>query len=195
VKPNFILPDPGVKSSFDGDYALFVGRLSHEKGLHTLLRAWEQLPATIPMKIVGDGPLSQSLQDTVRRCALGHVEFAGRVDHATVLRLMKHARLLVFPSEWYEGYPLTITEAFACGLPVVASRLGAMARIIRDGDSGLLFTPQDAEDLAAKVQWVWTHPADLQKIGQRARIQYETENDPEKNYQMLMNIYGVAKQK
>jgi glycosyltransferase involved in cell wall biosynthesis len=195
VKPNFILPDPGVKASPNGDYALFVGRLSHEKGLYTLLRAWRRLPATIPLKIVGDGPLSQSLHDTARQHALGHIEFAGRVDHAAVLRLMKQARLLVFPSEWYEGYPLTITEALACGLPVVASRLGAMAAIIRDGDSGLLFTPRDAEDLATKIQWAWTHPDKLQTIGQRGRVQYETENDPETNYQMLMNVYRTARQK
>ncbi|HXF63698.1 MAG TPA: glycosyltransferase family 4 protein [Caldilineaceae bacterium] len=194
IKPQCIFPDPGARPAMAGDYALYVGRLSPEKGLPTLLRAWAQVPAEIPLKIVGDGPLKQSLQELAQRLKLRNVEFVGQVDRSVVLKLMKQARLLVFPSECYEGYPLTITEALACGLPVLASRLGAMATILRDGDTGLLFAPGDAEDLAAQVQWAWTHPDDLLRISQNGRAQYENENSPEKNYLILMDIYRAAGQ-
>lgn len=191
VKPNFILPDPGQKPPGSGAYALFVGRLSLEKGIDTLIEAWRLLPG-IPLKILGDGPLRAILEARTNQQPGGAIEWVGRVDHATVLHYMKNARLLVFPSEWYEGYPLTLTEAFACSLPVVASNLGAMATIVRDGVSGLLFTPKDAQQLAAKVQWAWEHPDEMAKIGRQARRQYEAENSADSNYETLMRIYTTA---
>jgi len=98
-------------------------------------------------------------------------------------------RLLIFPSECYETFGLVIIEAFSCGLPVIASRLGTMAEIIDDGHTGLLFTPGDANDLAAKVQWAWSHPKEMVEMGKAARKEYEEKYTAEKNYAMLMEIY------
>jgi glycosyltransferase involved in cell wall biosynthesis len=105
---------------------------------------------------------------------------------------MGQARALIFPSEWYEGFPMTIVEAFAAGLPVIASRLGAMAEIIQDGRTGLHFAPGDPSDLAAKVRWAWSHPDEMRCMGMEGRREYETKYTAEQNYHQLMQIYERA---
>jgi glycosyltransferase involved in cell wall biosynthesis len=104
--------------------------------------------------------------------------------------MIRKARFLVFPSECYENCPTTILEAFACGVPVIASRLGAMAELVEDGRTGLHFSPTQAEDLARKVIWAWTHPSELAAMGHEARAEYENKYTAEKNYEMLMRIYS-----
>lgn len=190
VKPNFVAPDPG-EGHHEGGYALFVGRLSPEKGVRTLLRAWKRVKG-VPLKVVGDGPLTEEVRGFVRKEGLEEVELLGRRPREEVFRLIREARVLVFPSEWYEGFPMTIAEAFACGLPVVASQLGAMAEIVEDGRTGLLFRPGDPEDLAAKVEWSWAHPRDLKEMGCAARAEYEGKYTAQRNYEMLMAIYRRA---
>ena len=185
VKPNFVHPDPGGRGA-PGRYALFVGRLSPEKGLGTLLKAWQSLKE-IPLKVVGDGPLREQVQAFA--AGYGAVEVLGRRPHHEVIALMKGARCLVFPSECYENFPMSVAEAFACGVPVIASRLGAMAEIVEEGRSGLLFEPGDAEDLAAKMEWAWAHPRELAEMGREARREYEEKYTAERNYERLMAIY------
>ena len=103
---------------------------------------------------------------------------------------MKKARLLVSPSASYETFGLVVVEAFACGVPVVASRLGAMAEIVEDGRTGLLFTPGDPDDLAEKVRWAIDHPDAMERMGKNARGLYEEKYTAEMNYHMLLNIYA-----
>ncbi|BBM69084.1 glycosyl transferase family 1 [Rhodothermus marinus] len=191
VKPNFVDPDPGM-GKHEGNFALFVGRLSPEKGVRTILQAWRLLEG-VPLKVVGDGPLRAEIEAFVRREGLEQVEVLGRRPREEVFRLMQEARVLVFPSEWYEGFPMTIAEAFACGLPVIASRLGAIAEIVEEGRTGLLFNPGSPEDLAAKVEWAWAHPRELAEMGREARREYEQKYTAEKNYEMLMAIYERAR--
>jgi len=189
VKPNFIYPDPG-KGEHGGNFALFVGRLSAEKGVKTLLSAWRLLKG-IPLKVVGDGPLMAEIRECVEREGLA-VEVLGRRSREEVFAFMRSASFLLFPSEWYEGFPMTIAEAFACGLPVVASQLGVMAEIVEDGRTGLLFEPGNPEDLAEKVEWAWTHPKEVKRMGEEARREYEEKYTAERNYRMLMEIYQLA---
>jgi glycosyltransferase involved in cell wall biosynthesis len=186
IKPNFA-EDMGFRSKKE-DFVLFLGRLSAEKGIQTLMDAWSRLEG-IPLRLAGDGPLA-SEGDVQRRRS--DIVFLGQVPNAKALELMKSARLLVFPSEWYEGFPRVIVEAFAAGTPVIASRLGSMAELIRDGDNGLLFTPGDPLDLAAKVSWLWSHHREAEEMGRRARLEFEEKYTPEKNYQVLMHIYQMA---
>ena len=169
--------------------ALFVGRLSEEKGLRTLVAAWKRLGNRLPLRIVGHGPLGPELEGDASRHGLSSISFPGHLTPAHVIPLMKCARFLVFPSELYEGMPRTIIEAFACGVPVIASRLGAIEEIVTDGRTGLHFTPGDPDDLAAKVEWAWTHPDEMQAMGRAARAEYEFKYTAERNYQMLMDIY------
>lgn len=105
---------------------------------------------------------------------------------------MERASFLVFPSEWYEGFPMTIAEAFSSSLPVIASRLGAMAEIIEDGVTGLHFTAGDADDFVSKVKWAVTHPEKMLIMGRNSRRVYEEKYTPEKNFKKLISIYDEA---
>jgi glycosyltransferase involved in cell wall biosynthesis len=188
VKPNFVDPDPGERSD-SGEHALFVGRLSPEKGLSTLLAAWSQLATLIPLVIAGDGPLRATLESEVARRNLRQVTFRGRLDTNQTRSAMKQARFLVLPSLWYEGFPMVMAESLACGTPVVGSKLGAMQEVITDGRNGLHFTTGDSTDLAEKVQWAWNHPAEVAAMGREARRDYEALYTPEVNYSLLISIY------
>jgi glycosyltransferase involved in cell wall biosynthesis len=190
VKPNFVLPDPGPKTG-PGEYALFVGRMVKSKGVPTMLEAWKELP-TIPLHVVGDGPCREQIETEQKAGKLRSVAYRGRLPRAETLAAMKNARFLVFPSEWYEGFPVTIAEAFACGVPVVGSRLGAMQEIIADGVTGLHFQPGDVQDLRQRVQWAWDHPSEIQEMGRRARQEFEQKYTAEQNILMLEEAYEFA---
>ena len=190
VKPNFVLPDPGAKSG-RGEYALFVGRLVQSKGVSMLLEAWKQLP-TIPLHVVGDGPCRQQMESEQRPGALPSLTYRGQLRRAETLHAMKNARFLIFPSEWYEGFPVTIAEAFACGVPVVGSRLGAMQEIISDGVTGLHFRAGDVQDFRSKMQWAWDHPAEMEEMGRRARQEFERKYTAEQNILLLEAAYDFA---
>jgi glycosyltransferase involved in cell wall biosynthesis len=190
LKPNFVDPDPGMRDGM-GEYALFVGRFSPEKKVLTLLKAWEKIEG-IPLKLVGDGPQELQIRQFTRGFALEKVEFLGRRTRDQVFALMKKARLLIFPSEWYEAFPLVLAEAFACGVPVVATRIGVMAEIVEDGRTGLFFTPGDADDLSVKVQWAFAHPQEMAQMARRARQEFEARYTSERNREGLLNIYRLA---
>jgi glycosyltransferase involved in cell wall biosynthesis len=191
VKPNFVDPDPG-EGGATRDYAMFVGRLSPEKRAATMLEAWGKLDQPVPLKIAGSGPEQQALQEQARTYGLGHVEFLGQMPREETLALLQGARFLVFPSEWYEGFPVTICEAFACGTPVICSRMGAMEEIVEDHRTGLHFPPGDAEALAARVAWAWQRPDEMRRMGGEARREFETKYTAERNHPLLMEIYNWA---
>lgn len=189
VKPNFVHPDPG-EGTGTGEYAVFVGRLATQKGLATLLAAWERLRCCVPLVVVGDGPLCPLVETAQSKCS--SITYRGRLSHDQTLATIGQARFLLFPSEWYEGFPLTIAEAFACGTPVICSRLGAMQEIVGNGRAGLHFTAGDADDLAAKVEWAWMHPDQMKSMGRHARLTYEANYTAERNYEMLVDVYQRA---
>jgi len=189
VKPNFLAPDPG-EGAHEGDYALYVGRLSKEKGIEVVLQAWEQVPSQIPLKIVGDGALASLVQQAVRRHA--HIHWMGKQPRETVLALMKQARMLVFPSVCYENMSLALVEAMATGLPVVASAHGSMASMLVHSETGFLFKPGDADALREQVLQVWDEPALLARVGHAARTEYLQHYTAERNYERLIDIYRQA---
>jgi len=191
VKPNFVGPDPGPRSK-PGDYALFVGRLSPEKGVHTLLNAWQSVPRSIPLVILGDGPLRSALEDQARSARLNNVSFKGQASRDNTLAAMKGCRFLLFPSEWYESFPMTVLEAYACAVPVLASGIGALQEVVQNGHTGLWFRPGDASDIAAKVCWAWGQPEYTRKLGEQDRRVYEVRYTGRTNYRELMQIYEHA---
>ncbi len=192
VKPNIVFPDLDLPAAQDkGNYVCHVGRMSADKGIFTMLKAWQHLPH-IPLRIFGDGPLMAEMKKFVAAHQISSVDIAGRLPYAEIVPIIKGAQFLVFPSENYEGFPMTIAESFACGTPVVGSKLGAMAEIIADQHTGLHFTPGNPEDLAAKVDWAWQHPAEMAAMGKAARCEFETKYAADKNYQLLMTIYQRA---
>jgi len=189
IIPSFA-PDPGSSGEGSGRFALFAGRLSPEKGIETLLSAWDRLNGSpLRLKVAGDGPLRK---EVTRRAARGHVDYLGALSRKEVQALMREAAFLVFPSVCYENFPLAIVEAFSSGLPVVASRIGAMAEIVEDGRTGLHFRPGDPEDLATKIEWVADHLAELARMRCEARGEYLLKYTPERNYQLMMETFDRA---
>jgi glycosyltransferase involved in cell wall biosynthesis len=189
VKPNFLVADVLQRTELASGFA-FVGRLTPEKGVETLLQAWQRVTTSEPLRIAGSGPLDQSVADAAagdeRILARGHV------DRSAILADMAASRALIFPSLWYEGFPMTIVEAFAVGLPVIASRLGAMAELIEDGVNGLLYAAGEAGELAERLTWALAHPAEVNAMGRRARAGFEARYTAERNFDLLMDVYEIA---
>ncbi|MAT96904.1 MAG: glycosyl transferase family 1 [Anaerolineaceae bacterium] len=190
VKPPFVYPDPGMKID-GGDYALFVGRLTAEKGIMLLVEAWANVK-TLDLKVVGDGPLKHKVQGIIKEKEQHNVELVGWRSYEEVIALIKGARFLIFPSECFETFGRVAIEAFACHVPVIASRLGTMAEIVEDGKTGLHFENGNLLDLVQKIHWAIAHPQALTLMGQNARSEFNTKYTAERNYHQLMNIYQRA---
>ena len=192
VKPNFLDPAPPVGGN-RSRFALYVGRLSPEKGIETMLEAWRSL-GSLPLKIAGDGPLAKLVRSYVGQTSNRAIEWLGHIPHQDVLELMRQASVLVFPSVWNEPFGNSIIEAFASGLPVIASNMGSMAELVADHETGLHFRPGDAADLASKLRWARDHRVEMGAMGLAARHEYERNFTAAKNHAKLMDIYHKAKE-
>jgi len=183
IKPNFVdLPAPSLthRQGF-----LFVGRLSAEKGVDVLIAAMRQL-SNISVSVAGEGPEAVLLDGVTGLQALGALSS----EHVHVE--MSQSIALILPSICYENFPRTLVEAFACGLPVIASRIGALAELIEDNVTGLLFEPGNAKDLAAKLLWANQNPEQMRQMGLNARKLYENKYTADRNYDQLIAIYREA---
>lgn len=185
IKPNFVDVERSRELQRSG--GLFVGRLSAEKGVLTLAAALDQLP-DVTIDVVGTGP------EQARIAAHLRMRASGWLDADLVRQKMRQAAYLVMPSIWYEAFSVVLLEAFACGLPVIASRIGTLAELVEDGKTGLFFDAGSAESLANSIRWAEQHPAEMRRMGENARAEYEEKYTPEKNYRQLMAIYeeGIA---
>lgn len=188
TKPNFVLspgpPGPG------GDDFLFVGRLSVEKGIGTMLKAMELVDPAVRLNIVGDGPLTPEVEAAAQRNP--RVHYLGRVPQKQVLDLMGASRCVLFPSEWYETFGRVAAESFSRGTPVIASRIGAVAEVVEHGRTGLHFQPGDPQDLARAIDHAFLRADELVGMRTEARLEYERKYTAERNYQMLIGIYEKA---
>lgn len=185
IKPNFVdfdAPPAGARNGF-----LFVGRLSTEKGIETLVNAARSVDGAV-IRVAGTGPEAHLLD------GVPGVQALGGLDGDAVRQQMSSSTALILPSIWYENFPRTLVEAMACGLPVIASRIGALAELVHEGVSGLLFEPGNAADLAAKLAWANDHPEEIRAMGIRAREIYEDKFTARRNYAQLMEIYEDAMQ-
>lgn len=189
VKPNFLASDPGVGDGAGG-YAVFVGRLSPEKGIDTMLAAWEQIGPRMPLKIVGDGPMAAQIhQAAATRPWLVPL---GERPADEVLRIIGSAACLVMPSIWYETFGRTIMEAFAKATPAIVSDLGAMAELVDDGVNGLRFPAGDAAALATCVIRLHDDPSLRRKLRKGARSTFLDRFTADANYPMLLDLYRRA---
>ena len=185
VKANFT--GPLTTPMQDRQGAVFVGRLSPEKGVRPLVESWVRLPH-IPLTIIGDGPEREAL----KQMAPSNVTFRGALPADQVRIAMAAAQALIMPSVWYEGFPMTLVEAFSVGTPVIASRIGSLAELIREGITGRAFEPGNVEDLAKVVQGTFARPDLLRDMGSAAHHEYEQLYTPSTNLARLEGIYQEA---
>jgi len=188
LKPHFFSKDPGQRNGHKS-YVLYVGRLSQEKGVNVLIEAWKSLK-NIPLKIIGHGDQWNALRELAKNNSA--IEFLGHVSQVECEKYLKEAYFLIIPSLCYENFPRVLVEAYAHGLPVIASRLGSLAELIVDGKTGLLFEPGDAQDLARKVRFLMDDENKRLAMEREARLEYEQKYTPERNYKQLMAIYKKA---
>jgi glycosyltransferase involved in cell wall biosynthesis len=182
VKPNFAWPAP--RREGPGEYFLFLGRLSQEKGLHVLLRAWDL--SLGKLVVAGSGRVSDFMFPAPRG-----TEFRGSVPPDEVSRLLRHARALIVPSIWYEAFPRAIVEAYAQGVPVIASRLGSLAEVVEDGFSGFLSNPGEPESLTAALERLLVDE-ESERLGEGAYQLWAKRYTPERNLKDLQSIYGES---
>jgi glycosyltransferase involved in cell wall biosynthesis len=197
IKPNAV-DQPAISATISkgtfskGRYVVFSGRLSVEKGLLTLLEAWRQLP-DIPLKVIGDGPLSTTVAATLRRERLP-VEMMGYLAPKAAQELVAGAALQVIPSQWFEGMPLVLLEAWALGTPVVASRIGGLSQMITPGVDGEYVEPGDAVGLAAVVRALMSDDSRRASLALAGRRSVERRYGMQQNIQALQTIYATARQ-
>lgn len=185
VKPNFTPPVAGNTLN-RGNHFLFIGRLSEEKGIRVLLETFGDID--IPLSIAGNGPLEAEVLES---CKLHkHINYLGRLNKEGVQAALQHCTALLFPSIWYEGMPMTLLEAFACGTPVIGSNIGAMQSMISHGYNGLLFEPGDAGSLKQQLGY-WQSLSDGEKrvYQENACKTYQENYTPEKNEEWLKAAY------
>jgi len=187
VKPNYN-PTQILPTTINKDLkknCIYVGRISEEKGITALLKAWENI--NFPLKIFGDGPIKHLINKNQ-----ANITFLGNQPKNIIIAEMQLAKFLIFPTECYEGFPMTILESFASGLPVLASNIGSISEIIKNKYNGILFKPGNIIDLREKINWILSNPDECEKITQNALKEFSIKYSKEKNYELLIKIYKEA---
>lgn len=194
VKPNFI--EETFKSEKDiiqtnsSDEYIYVGRLSIEKGIYVLLKAFKEMPSK-KLCMIGTGPLKEDVDAYIKRYNMNNIRILGFLPHDEVIKRISCARALIMPSVWYEGFPMTIVEAFFCGTPVIGSRLGNIQELLCMNENGLLFDAGSADDLAEKIGYLEAAKESYQMLRIGARNAYLQKYTEEKNYKRLLEIYKI----
>jgi glycosyltransferase involved in cell wall biosynthesis len=172
------------------DHFIYLGRLSREKGIATLLRALRERRGTrLTCRILGEGPLESDLKRQAAEWKLTRVEFSGHLQGEPLQRAIREAAFTVVPSEWYENLPFSVLESFALGTPVVGARIGGIPEMVVDHETGRTFASGDAQDLAATIDWMEAHAGESIEMGRRARKIIEERYAPGPHAEKLEQVY------
>jgi glycosyltransferase involved in cell wall biosynthesis len=194
VCPNHIETAAFTPQYSGGQYVLYVGGLYRDKGVMTIAKAFAQLPQ-VPLKMVGTGDAEQELRDFINHNQLKNIELVGFKSGKEKLEYLRNSMFTIVASHCYENFPIVVLEAFSSGKPVIASGIGALPYIIRPQETGLLFAPQDPDDLAAKVRSLFGQPQQIESMGRKARAEVEQKYDSRFRYPSLHTIFeNVIKQ-
>jgi glycosyltransferase involved in cell wall biosynthesis len=178
-----------------GDYAVFAGRLTSEKGVDTLVRAWTAWGAAAPeLRVLGAGRERARLEALARSGPVGRISFLGQVPEAEVTRQLAGAKLVVVPSRCFEGLPMVIPEAFAHATPVAVSSAGPLPTLVQGGVNGTTFVPDDPSSLLAALRRAWESPGALERLSAGARATFERSYTEEGNHRALLAIYERARE-
>ncbi len=189
VIPNFIYPDPGVGSG-QGGFALFAGRLDPPKGIDTLLKAWRDGDIQYPLKIVGDGSLRADVEAAAATSP--NVEYLGLVDRGEASELMGQASFVVIPTTGIETFGRVAAEAMAKGTPPIVAAHGGLSEIVTDGETGLVFPPGDAAELASRVRRLTDDPQRLSGMRRAARATFLERYEGSRVLDAWIDVYRDA---
>ncbi len=169
-----------------GNYLLYFGRLTEEKGLLYLVEAMKLLPEK-ELRIAGTGPLQKKLEQAIQ--GMNNIKLLGYKEETELQKEILGAKIIVAPSIWYENCPLSVLEAMSYGKIVLASIIGGMTELVKDRQSGFLHAPGNPKSLANAIKSIWNNEEYLKGVAEQAQKQMVENNDPEKYYQNLMKIY------
>ena len=190
--PNFIDSNQFTPSySWENPSLVYLGRLSKEKGIFTLLQAVEGLP--IECRIYGEGPEKDNISRWIADKSLTNVQLCGHIPQDRLKTKVRKAMFVVLPSEWYENSPFSVLESFALGKPVIGSRIGGIPELVEDEKNGLTFEPGNARDLRKNILYLLDNSERIRALGEYARHYVEQNFCPEKYYKTLIKIYAEAK--
>lgn len=188
--PNFIPTPDSQRLNVGGDYFVYAGRLSSEKGVDVLLRAMAEIKGA-RLAIAGDGPMRGELQELAKDCRDSQIEFLGFIPSSAIETVIGNAMFVVVPSKWYENCPYSILESFALGKPVVGARIGGIPEMVKDGVNGFLFEPGNEDDLRDKIEKLSNDASLREDMSLKAYETAQTVYNPETHYEGLMSIYGA----
>ena len=187
IKSNFLnLTEKKTQSISKKNNAIFASRISKEKGVLTLVKAFTNID--INLDVLGDGPLLNK----VKKNNINNIKFHGNLTRDEVNKFIYKSKFLVFPSEWYESFPMTILEAFRERTLVLASNIGSIKSIIKDRFNGILFEAGNKLDLIDKVKWILDNPEECDQIALNAYNEFKNKYSSEVNYKQLLDIYNEA---
>jgi glycosyltransferase involved in cell wall biosynthesis len=191
VKPNLVKTTCNFKhhsiSKDPKGKVYYVGRLDIRKGIWTLLHAVEKVQ--VPLVLIGDGDLRYEVETWIREHSSLDIELTGWLNSEEVSARLKAASILVAPSEFFESFGNVIAEAFSCGVPVITTNIGAQAELVDDGQTGFQFSPGDHFELARILDRLHNDDELRKQMGKNARKEFEIKYTPDRNYQILMDIY------
>ena len=170
---------------------MFAGRLSHEKGVDTLVEAAALAPE-VPVHIAGDGPERAALERLAEQRHTGNVTFHGRLAKADLQRLVAASAATLVPSRWYENQPMTILESYAAAVPAVVTSLGGSPELVRDGVDGLVVPPDDPAALAAAISTLAADPARSRAMGRSGQERLLARHDPRRHLTALDDLYAAV---
>ena len=186
--PNFVKEYKGSTELKNDRFFLYVGRLSFEKGLKTLINTFKNLP-DIPLKIIGTGPIESELMEIKENNNLNNIEFLGFIDRNKIEEYIRSCEALILPSEWYENAPISIIEAFSMEKPVVASKIGGLPEMIKDNFNGYLFQAGNTDSLKDIILKFNDNKHLSFELGKNARTYYDKEFNKEKHMNALLSLY------
>ena len=188
IKPNFMKSYKRLKKVEKKDYFLFLGRIDELKGIRILVEAWKNIDSS-KLLVAGNGPLENEINQYIKDNNINNVELLGFKQKDEVMRLISCAKALIVPSQWYEGFPMTITESLSMGTPVITGNIGNLSTIINDEENGLLFKYNDIDSLVEKVKIIENNSSLLEQLSIGALNSFNKNYNQIKNYELLINIY------
>lgn len=188
VIPHFVNNPSKVKNR-TGNFILYFGRLSEEKGLLFLLEVMRYLPE-INLKIVGEGILEEKLNEYIKAYHMKNIKLSGYKSGRELYQLIADCRFTILPSVWYEVFGISIIESFSMGKTVLAAKIGGIPEIIKNNINGILFAPDDVADCKSKISLLFNNDKLREKLNTNAYQDFQNHYSSEQYYSKILNLYN-----